>query len=117
VALAASGTATLEAALAGVPAVVVYRVSRTTYALVRPVYRLNHVCIVNILAGGSVVPELLQNDVRPDVIAGHARRLMQEGPERSETLAALRRVVEALGQHCPSRRVAEILRDHLEGRG
>ena len=68
-AIAASGTVTLEAALAGVPMVVVYRVSRITYAMVRPIYRLKNICIVNILAGHELVPELLQRRVQAQTIA------------------------------------------------
>ncbi len=112
--LVTSGTATLEAALAGVPMVVVYRVSRTTYALVRPFFQLDHVCIVNILAGQRLVPELLQGAVRPERIASAARPLLAEGAERDGVLSGLRQVVDGLRGPRPSERVARILADVLQ---
>jgi len=108
-AIAASGTVTLEAALAGVPLVVVYRVSRMTYALVRPIYRLKNICIVNILAGRELVPELLQRKVRAQLIAEQAMGYLQDGSARKKVLTGLRAVVENLGAGQPSLRVAEIL--------
>ncbi len=109
-ALVASGTATLECALAGVPMVVVYRVSRMTYLLVRPIYRLPHVCIVNILAGRGLVPELLQGRANAGAIARAALPLLEDGEERSRMLAGLREVANSLGSDLrPSERVAEIL--------
>jgi lipid-A-disaccharide synthase len=111
--LVTSGTATLEAALASVPMVVVYRVSRTTYALVRSMYRLQHACIVNILAGRGLVPELLQGKVRPENIADSARPLLIDGPDREQTIEGLRQVTAELGAGQPSERVAQILGEIL----
>jgi lipid-A-disaccharide synthase len=109
-ALAASGTATLESALAGVPMVVVYRVSRVTYLMVRPIYRLPHVCIVNILAGRGLVPELLQGRANPGAVARAALPLLQDGPARDAVLAGLREVAAGLSSdRRPSARVAGIL--------
>jgi len=115
-ALAASGTATLECALAAVPMVVVYRVSRTTYLLVRPIYRLPYVCIVNILAGRRVVPELLQGRVNPESIARAALPLLQDGREREDMQAGLREVAQSLKSgRRPSERVAAVLAGLLGG--
>lgn len=115
-ALCASGTATLEAALLEVPAVVFYKVSRLTYALVRPIYRLRHVCIVNILAGREVVPELLQGNARPKAVAAAAERLLADGPERAAVLAGYRDIRQRLGSRCPADRVAKIVAECLSGR-
>jgi lipid-A-disaccharide synthase len=115
-ALAASGTATLESALVGVPLVVVYRVSRTTYLLVRPIYRLPYVCIVNILAGRQVVPELLQGRANPESIARAAEPLLADGPVRDKMLAGLLEVAQSLkSDRRPSERVAAVLADLLGG--
>ena len=112
-ALTKSGTATVEAALAGVPMVVVYKVSRVSYALLRPFVRVSHACMVNILAGRTVVPELLQSAVRPELIAQRALPLLRDGPERERVLADLRAVANSLGTGKPSQRVAEILATYL----
>jgi len=115
-ALAASGTATLECALAIVPMVVVYRVSRTTYLLVRPIYRLPHVCIVNILAGRRVVPELLQGRANAESIARAAQPLLGDSGEREKMLDGLREVAQSLkSDRRPSERVAAVLAGLLGG--
>jgi lipid-A-disaccharide synthase len=113
-ALAASGTVTLEAALAGVPAVVVYRVSRMTHALVRPFFRLQHVCIVNILAERGLLPELLQSRARAGKIASEAISLLHDGRRREEVLGGLRMVSSMLGTSRPSERVAEIVASYTQ---
>jgi lipid-A-disaccharide synthase len=96
--------------------VVVYRVSRTTYLLVRPIYRLPYVCIVNILAGRQVVPELLQGRARPENIARAAEPLLGDGSERDKMLAGLREVAESLeSDRRPSERVAAVLSGLLGG--
>jgi len=114
-ALAASGTVTLEAALAGVPAVVVYRVSRLTHAMVRPFFRLRHVCIVNILADRRLLPELLQGRARAEEIASAALPLLQDGQPREEALSGLRTVSAMLGTSRSSERVAEIIAGYAPG--
>lgn len=60
-----SGTSTLQAALAGTPMVVAYRMSRMSYALARRLVRVPHVGLVNLVAGERVVPELIQDDATP----------------------------------------------------
>ena len=69
VALVASGTATLEAALLGCPHVVAYRMSPTTYRLMKRKAYLPYVGLPNILAGEWLVPELLQDDATPGNLA------------------------------------------------
>lgn len=69
VALVASGTATLEAALLGCPHVIAYRLSPTTYRLMKRKAYLPYVGLPNILAGEWLVPELLQDDATPQNLA------------------------------------------------
>ncbi len=77
VALSSSGTATLEAAVLGTPVVVMYRLSRATYALGRRLVNLPHFSLVNIIAGHEVVPELIQQDVNGKRIAEEVRKLVE----------------------------------------
>jgi len=117
-ALLGSGTATLEAALAGVPMVVVYRVSRMTYLLVRPIFRLPYFCIVNILAKRRLVPELLQGRVQAQAIARAALPLLEDSEERTGMLTGLREVAQSLqSDRRPSERVAGILAGLIDGKG
>jgi lipid-A-disaccharide synthase len=69
VALVASGTATLEAALLGCPMVITYRVPALTYRIMWPQRRLPYIGLPNVLAGEFIVPELLQEDATEENIA------------------------------------------------
>jgi len=69
VALVASGTATLEAAMLGCPHVIAYRMSPTTYRIMKKKAYLPYVGLPNILAGEWLVPELLQDDATPENLA------------------------------------------------
>ena len=69
VALVASGTATLEAALLGKPMVITYKMAGTSWQLMRRMGYLPYVGLPNILAGEFVVPELLQGDASPENLA------------------------------------------------
>jgi lipid-A-disaccharide synthase len=105
VALASSGTATLEAAILGTPVVVMYRLSRATHFLGRRLVRLPHWSLVNIIAGKEVVPELLQDDVNGARIAKEVRRLV--APENRARIAGeLAAVRGKLGTPGAARRVA-----------
>jgi len=115
-ALVTSGTASLEAAFSKVPMVVVYKMGRLSYLLGRAMFRLRHFCIVNILAGKTVVPELLQGRARPAAVVEQAMRMLEEGEARRRALAGMQEVVSALGEAKPSQRVAEVLGEWLPGR-
>ncbi len=107
-ALTASGTATLEAALLGCPMVVAYRMSPLTYALARVLVRgVNHIAMPNILAGREIVPELIQRRVTARNLIRAAENLMVE-PLRSETRAALLGLRAQLGEPGAAARVAAI---------
>lgn len=79
--VAASGTVTLEAAVAGTPMVVIYRVSKLSYWLGRALIRVPHIALVNLIAGREIVPELVQDDASPEKIAEVAGRMVED-PER-----------------------------------
>jgi lipid-A-disaccharide synthase len=85
VSIVSSGTATVEAALLGAPMVVVYRVSRTTAALVRPMLRTALFAMPNLIAGRRVVPELIQDDFTPEAVAREATHLLDDPAARAAT--------------------------------
>ena len=95
----ASGTATVEAALIGNPFVVVYRVSRLTYAIARRLVKVPHVAMANLIAGKRVVPELIQHDFTAANIVQHLRRLLPDGPARESMMKELGAIREALHVH------------------
>ncbi|MFV2071275.1 MAG: lipid-A-disaccharide synthase [Thermoanaerobaculales bacterium] len=107
----ASGTATLECALLGVPMVVGYRLQSLSYALARILVRVPHVALVNLISGSRVVPELLQADWEPGSLASVTRRLLDHGIDAQRD--ALEVVRERLGGPGASRRAAEAIAEHL----
>ena len=76
VAITASGTATVQAALHGRPMVVVYRLSPLTYRLGRRFLLVDHVAMVNLIAGRRIVPELIQDDCTAENIAAETLSLL-----------------------------------------
>jgi lipid-A-disaccharide synthase len=77
-ALVASGTATLEAALFKTPMVITYRQSPITWALMRRMFYLPYVGLPNVLAGEKLVPELLQDEANPAALAGALLKLLRD---------------------------------------
>ncbi len=94
--IVASGTATVEAALIGNPFVVVYRVSRITYAVAQRVIRVAHVAMVNLIAGRRIVPELIQHDFTASKVVEQLRPLLENEEARATMQSDLRTVGAAL---------------------
>jgi lipid-A-disaccharide synthase len=88
----ASGTATVEAALIGNPFLVVYRVSRITYAVAQRVVRVAHVGMVNLIAGRRIVPELIQDDFTASKVVERLRPLLENQEARATMQSDLRTV-------------------------
>lgn len=108
IALSSSGTATLECAIAGVPVIVMYRLSSPTHWLAQRLVKLRHFSLVNIVAGKNVVPELLQEEVNGERIATEVRKLFDLS-ERARVRGELAAVTEKLGKPGASRRAAEAI--------
>ena len=109
VALAASGTVALELALAGLPAVVAYRVNRLTHALLKRIVKVRYAHLLNLVLGREAVPELLQENCTPERLAAAAARLLDDPAARAAQIAACREGLAALGQGAtsPSLRAAD----------
>jgi lipid-A-disaccharide synthase len=88
-AITASGTISLEVALAGLPAISIYRTAALAGLLARRLTRVPHVNMVNLILGRPAVPELLQEDCRADRIAAAAVRLIGDEALRRDQQAAL----------------------------
>ncbi|MBM4275815.1 MAG: lipid-A-disaccharide synthase, partial [Deltaproteobacteria bacterium] len=115
--LVASGTATVEAALAGTPTVIVYRVSPITFAAARLLVRVPHAGMANLLAGERMFPELLQHFCTPEFLAREALAWIRN-PERLEKLRrGLIRVITRLGGPGASRRAARVAVELILGGG
>ena len=105
-ALVASGTATLEAGLIGTPMVIVYRVNRLTAWLARRLLRVPHIGLINIVAGRQVVPELLQDAVRPSAMSDRALSVLRDPVEAARIRDELTALRTTMGEGGSSRRAA-----------
>ena len=110
----ASGTATLECAIFGTPMVIVYKVSMITALLVRLLIRIPCIGLVNIVAGKSIVPELLQFRARPRLIADEVVSILENRQRYGRMKADLAGVREALGEPGASSRAAKIISGLVE---
>jgi lipid-A-disaccharide synthase len=115
-ALAASGTVTLELALAGTPTVVAYKVDPVIGPVVRRLIKAHSVVLPNLVLGENVFPELIQQDCTPANIADALAPLIADTPERATQRTALARIPAALQVpgHTPSEAAAEIVLDYAE---
>ena len=105
--MVASGTATLQGALLGIPMVILYRVNPISYLLGRLLVRVEHIGLPNLLRGRRVVPELIQGEVKPERIAEEVKRLLLDREARE----GMRREFEEIGlalEGDASQRVAEL---------
>jgi lipid-A-disaccharide synthase len=118
-ALAASGTVTLELALAGVPMVVAYKVSKVE-ELLKYVIQVPSIVLPNLVLGENVIPEFLQHACTPDALTDALLPLVGGGPERAIQLAALDRLdglMRLPEGDDPSRRAARIILATQTGAG
>jgi lipid-A-disaccharide synthase len=112
-AIVASGTATIEAALLGTPMVVVYRVSPISASILRRMIRTPFFSMVNLIAGRSVVPELIQDDFTPAAVEAQVRRLLDSPAAREEMKSSLAEVRAKLGPGGAIERAADIFAQML----
>ncbi len=117
-ALVASGTATVEAALAGTPMVVFYRVSAPTWVVGKLLVDVPFYSMVNLMAGRRIVPELIQGDCRAARLAEEARRLLADESARRRMRDELSAVGRALrGQQPAARRAADVICEQWQWTG
>ncbi|MFQ5949300.1 MAG: lipid-A-disaccharide synthase [Nitrospiria bacterium] len=110
----ASGTATLQGALAGTPMVIIYRLSWVSYQIARWLIRLKSVGLANIVAEAPFIPELIQKDASPFRISEEVGRLLKDKAAREKMRQGLKEVAGRLGTAGASDRAASVISRLME---
>jgi lipid-A-disaccharide synthase len=107
--LVASGTATLQAAVVGTPMVLLYKTTLLTYWLARWLIRVKWIGLVNLVAGRTVVPELIQDEATAERLSEEACRLLNDRQAYNDMKNGLRQVRQSLGEPGASFRTAQVV--------
>ncbi len=106
-AMVSSGTATLEAALASTPFVILYKTAMSTFFLGRWLIQIPYIGLVNVVAGRKIVPEFIQNEIHSETIAQEAAYLLDHKDLKEKMIADLKMVREKLGEPGAADRAAQ----------
>lgn len=112
-ALVASGTATLETAILGVPMAIVYKVSFLTWAYIRMLIKIPYIGLVNVVKQEKFIAEFIQYDARPQKIAAYAAGVLNNPQRLAAIKEGLSAVGKSLGEKGASLRAARIITDFL----
>ncbi len=107
VAIASTGTVTMECAFFGVPTVTLYKTSFLTYEIARRIVTVKSLTMPNLLSGEEVYPEFIQNAATAESIAGATLELLQNAARRAAIKTQLDRIIATLGEPGASARAAE----------
>jgi lipid-A-disaccharide synthase len=114
--IVASGTATLETALLGKPMVIVYKVSPVSYYIGKMIVTVGHIGLANIIAGKTIVPELIQDEANPERIATEVVNILNDPTRMQNIRQELLAVREALGQPGAAERAARLACSMLDNK-
>jgi lipid-A-disaccharide synthase len=107
VAMASTGTVTMECAFFGVPAVTLYKTSRLTYEIGKRLITVNSLTMPNLMSGQTVYPEFIQQAATAENLAGAAMDLLRDKARREKIKAQLAGIIGSLGQPGATRRAAK----------
>ena len=108
-AAAASGTVILEAALLGLPCVVLYKMAPLNYWIAKRFVHIDNFSLPNILLDKKIQPELLQDAVEPDRISAELLRLLRGSTERDRVVGELKAACDRLGGSGAAHRTARLI--------
>jgi lipid-A-disaccharide synthase len=108
-ALASTGTVTMECAYFGVPTVALYKTSWSTYQIGKRLVQVKYLAMPNLLAGEEIFPEFIQHDAMPENIAQAALDLLDNPARRDAIRVRLAGVIKSMGGPGASARAAEAI--------
>lgn len=106
--MVASGTATVETALLETPMIIVYKVSPFSYFMGKMIIDVDHIGMVNIIAGKTIVPEFIQDAASPERMADEIYNILTDSTRMERIKRDLKKIREQLGSPGASSRVAEL---------
>jgi lipid-A-disaccharide synthase len=109
VAIASTGTVTMECAFFGVPTVTLYKTSALTYQIAKRIVTVKSLTMPNLLASEEVYPEFVQNAATPENISRAALELLQDEPRRVKIKSQLAKIISSLGELGAAGRAAEAI--------
>ena len=111
--MTASGTATLEIALMGIPNVIVYRIAHLSYFILKRMITIDNIGLVNIVAEKNIVKEYIQYEAIAEDIAAEIDKLLYNESYRNNMIVELSKVREKLGKKGGSNNIAQLAYDML----
>jgi lipid-A-disaccharide synthase len=112
-ALVSSGTATLEATLALIPFIILYKTAWSTFFLGRRLIQIPYIGLVNVVAGRKVVPEFIQHEIRTETIAQEAAYLLEHRDLREKMILDLKSISKKLGGSGAVARAAQAVANQI----
>jgi lipid-A-disaccharide synthase len=106
-AIASTGTVTMECAFFGVPTVTLYQTSRLTYEIGKRIVKVKSLTMPNLLANEEVYPEFIQHNATPENLARAALELLRDESRRRQIKARLAKIIASLGEPGAARRAAD----------
>ena len=111
--ITASGTATLEIALMGIPNCITYRIAPLSYAILKHMVKIDNIGLVNIVAEKEIVKEFIQNQAQPQFIADEIHKILSDEAYRNNMKNELNKVRDKLGKTGGAKNMAELALEML----
>jgi lipid-A-disaccharide synthase len=111
--ITASGTATLEIALMGIPNAITYKISPLSYFILKRMVTIDNIGLVNIVAEKNIIKEFIQSDAQPQSICNEIDRILCDEAYRNNMITELNAVKEKLGKKGGSDNIARLAFDML----
>jgi lipid-A-disaccharide synthase len=107
--LVTSGTATLESAIAGTPLVILYKTSFLNWFLAKSLVKIPYIGLVNVVAGKKIIPEFIQYQAKPELIAAEAYDILNDKKRYADIKMELNKVKQRLGEKGAYKKAAAIV--------